>query len=43
VDWSIEADDYLSSFEKSQLEWEGEIQFKEPTLDYRDLVDNLVE
>ncbi len=38
VDWSIEADDYLSSFEKSQLEWEGEIQFKEPTLDYADLV-----
>jgi hypothetical protein len=38
IDWSIEDDSYLSQFEKSQLEWEGEIQFKEPTLDYADLV-----
>jgi hypothetical protein len=38
VDWSIEDDNYLSQFEKSQLEWDGEIQFAEPTLDYADLV-----
>jgi len=39
IDWSIEADDYLSSFEKSQLEYEGEIQFAEPTMEYAELVD----
>ena len=38
-----EADDYLSQFERDQLEWDGEIQFKEPTLDYRELVDTLAE
>lgn len=38
IDWSIESDDYLSWFEKSQLEYEGEIQFKEPEMEYGDLV-----
>lgn len=38
LDWSIEGDDYLSEFERSQLEWEGEIQFKEPTLEYSEIV-----
>ena len=37
VDWSIESDDYLSWFEKSQLEFDGEIACKEPTIDYSDL------
>ena len=37
VSWSIENDDYLSSFEKSQLEYEGEITFKEPVIEYSDL------
>ncbi len=40
LDWSIEADDYLSQFERDQLEWEGEITFKEPTLEYAELVDS---
>ena len=39
--YSFEADDFLSQFERDQLEWDGEIQFKEPTLDYADLVDPL--
>jgi hypothetical protein len=37
VSWSIENDDYLSSFEKSQLEYDGEIAFKEPVIEYSDL------
>ena len=39
VSYSLQPDDYLSWFEKSQLEYDGEIQFKEPTLDYGELVD----
>jgi hypothetical protein len=39
LDWSIEGDDYLSEFEKSQLEYEGEIQFKEPVIEYAELND----
>ena len=38
IDWSIESDDYLSWFEKSQLEYEGEIAFAEPTIEYNDLI-----
>lgn len=38
IDWSIASDDYLSSFEKSQLEYEGEITCKEPVIEYSDLV-----
>jgi hypothetical protein len=34
---SLEADDYLSWSEKNQLEYEGSIQFAEPTIDYADL------
>lgn len=41
VDWSIESDDYLSWFEKSQLEFDGEINMAEPTLDYAELVDTV--
>jgi hypothetical protein len=38
IDWSIESDDYLSWFEKSQLEYEGEIVYREPMMEYSDLV-----
>ena len=31
---SLEADDYLSWFEKSQLEYDGEIRHPEPVLEY---------
>ena len=37
LDWSIESDDYLSWFEKSQLEYDGEITSKEPTIEYSEL------
>lgn len=37
IGWGIENDDYLSQFEKSQLEYEGEITFKEPEVDYAEL------
>lgn len=33
IDWSVEADDYLSSFEKDQMEYDGKITFHEPVLD----------
>ena len=32
IDWSVEADDYLSWFEQSQLEYDGEIMCKEPEI-----------
>ena len=41
LDWSIEADDYLSEFERSQKEYEGAIGCPEPSHDYADLVDGL--
>ena len=33
----VEDDDYLSAFEESQLEYEGEIVYPEPTIDYAEL------
>lgn len=39
IGYGLESDDYLSWFEKSQLEYEGEITFKEPTIEYSDLVE----
>jgi hypothetical protein len=38
LDWSLENDDYLSWFEKSQLDYEGTISCKEPTIEYGELV-----
>jgi len=38
VSWGLEEDDYLSWFEKSQLEYEGEITSPEPMIEYSDLV-----
>jgi len=37
LDWSMESDDYLSWFEKSQLEYDGEITSKEPVIEYSEL------
>lgn len=39
IGWCVESDDYLSWFEKSQLEYEGEITFKEPEIEYSELND----
>ena len=37
IGYELEADDYLSWSEKSQLDYEGSIQFAEPTIEYSDL------
>jgi hypothetical protein len=37
LDWSLESDDYLSWFEKSQLEYDGSIACPEPTIEYSEL------
>lgn len=39
IGYNVQSDDYLSWFEKSQLEYEGEIEFAEPTIEYSDLVE----
>ena len=41
LDWSIEGDDYLSWFEKSQLEYDGGIGIKEPVIEYSELVEKV--
>jgi hypothetical protein len=42
INWSFQPDDYLSWFEKSQLEYEGYIQFSEPVRQYEDLVNEML-
>jgi hypothetical protein len=37
LDWSMESDDYLSWFEKSQLEYDGKITCAEPIIEYSEL------
>ena len=37
IGYGLEADDWLSGFERSQLEYEGQIQFSEPVIEYSDL------
>ena len=37
IGYGVESDDYLSWFEKSQLEYDGEIQFKEPEIEYSEI------
>lgn len=37
IHWFFAPDDYLSDFEKSQLEFDGEITYKEPTIEYEEL------
>jgi len=41
IGYSVEADSYLSWFEQSQLEYDGEIMFKEPVIEYQKTVDKL--
>ena len=38
TDWFTAKEDYLSEFEKSQLEFDGEILYKEPILNYEEIV-----
>jgi len=35
--YSIQPDDYLSWFEKSQLDYDGSIQFAEPSIEYNEI------
>lgn len=37
VGYGVQPDDYLSWFEKSQLDYEGKISCKEPVIDYGDI------
>ena len=39
IGWTVENDDYLSWFEKSQLEYDGSITCPEPSVEYADLID----
>ena len=41
IGYSLQADDWMSPFEKSQLEYEGEIQYPEPVVDYRDYMQEI--
>mgnify|MGYP003704381755 FL=1 len=37
IGYGLEADNYMSDFEKSQLDYDGEIMYPEPTIDYSEL------
>lgn len=43
IGWTVQDDDYLSEFERCQLEYEGKITFAEPTIEYSDLVEAYAE
>jgi len=40
--YSFEEDDYLSDFEKSQLEWDGQITYYEPTISWAEMEDQVL-
>jgi len=35
--YHVEADDWMSDFERSQMEYEGRVTYAEPTLEYADM------
>ena len=35
IDWFVESDEWMSWFEQSQLEYEGEVRYPEPTLNWQ--------
>lgn len=37
IGYGLEADDWLSDFERSQLEYDGDIEYPEPFIEYSDL------
>ena len=37
VGYGIESDTYLSDFERSQMDYEGSIQFAEPSIEYNEI------
>lgn len=42
LDWSLESDDYLSWFEKSQLEFDGSISCPEPRISWAELEESIL-
>lgn len=40
--WSVESDDWMSDFEKSQLEYDGVITYREPEIEYAELNERYV-
>ena len=41
IDWSLEGDDFMSEFEKDQLEYEGEIVYPDARIEYSELVETV--
>ena len=39
IDWTVEEDSYLSWFERSQLQFDGAIVYKEPTMTYEQVME----
>ncbi len=39
VDWTVEEDNYLSWFERSQLQFDGAVVYKEPTMTYEQVIE----
>jgi hypothetical protein len=37
LEWTVESDSYLSEFERSQLEYDGRIDYPEPSRDFSTL------
>ena len=35
IDWFVDSDEWMSWFEQSQLEYEGEVRYPEPTLNWQ--------
>ena len=41
IDWSLKGDDFMSVFEKNQLEYEGKIVYPDPRIEYSELVESV--
>ena len=41
IDWSLEGDDFMSEFEKDQLEYEGKIVYPDARIEYSELVETV--
>jgi hypothetical protein len=39
IGWTVESDDYLSCFEKSQMEYDGAIAYPEPSMTYEQVME----
>ena len=42
ISWSVEPDTYMSDFEKSQLEYDGEICYAEPHISWADIENQIL-